>query len=106
VIESRCPGIAPGRTLLRLLPDVERSRPATDCAFPPTASWTAPNIGSALHAVYNSYSRCSADPFHDPSTPRMPRRILRPLFTTSWLIDDFLADNDFFGAAWRAARDS
>ena len=24
--------------------------------------------------------------------------ILRPLFITSWLIDDFLADNDFFGA--------
>jgi hypothetical protein len=24
--------------------------------------------------------------------------LLRPLFVTSWLIDDFLADNDFFGA--------
>jgi hypothetical protein len=24
--------------------------------------------------------------------------LLRPLFTTSWLIDDFLADNSFFGA--------
>jgi hypothetical protein len=24
--------------------------------------------------------------------------LLRPLFITSWLIDDFLADNDFFGA--------
>ena len=24
--------------------------------------------------------------------------LLRPLFTTSWLIDDFLAENEFFGA--------
>jgi hypothetical protein len=31
------------------------------------------------------------------------RRLLRPLFTTSWLIDDFLADNEFFGAKHRAA---
>jgi hypothetical protein len=25
--------------------------------------------------------------------------LLRPLFITSWLIDDFFADNDFFGAS-------
>jgi hypothetical protein len=30
---------------------------------------------------------------------RGPAGLLRPLFTTSWLIDDFLADNDFFGAS-------
>ncbi len=51
-----------------------------------------------LHAVYNSYSRCSADPFHAPATEDA-EAILRPLFMTSWLIDDFLADNEFFGAA-------
>jgi len=50
-----------------------------------------------LHPVYNSYQRIAADPGyrkeHEPH-----QMILRPLFTTSFLIDDFLADEDFFGA--------
>ena len=50
-----------------------------------------------LHPVYNSYQRIGADPAyrveHEPH-----QMVLRPLFTTSWLIDDFLADEDFFGA--------
>ena len=32
--------------------------------------------------------------------------LLRPLFITSWLIDDFLDDNDFFGAAARVLLSS
>ena len=50
-----------------------------------------------LHAVYNQYLRCSADPFYTPGSEDV-QALLRPLFITSWLIDDFLADNDFFGA--------
>lgn len=50
-----------------------------------------------LHAVYNQYLRCSADPFYTPQTEDI-QALLRPLFVTSFLIDDFLADNDFFGA--------
>jgi hypothetical protein len=50
-----------------------------------------------LHPVYNQYLRCSADPFYTPDTEDL-QALLRPLFITSWLIDDFLADNDFFGA--------
>ena len=42
--------------------------------------------------------RCSADPFYTASTEDA-QALLRPLFITSWLIDDFLADNAFFGAA-------
>ena len=53
---------------------------------------------TALHRVYNQYMRCSADPFYTASTEDI-QALLRPLFTTAWLIDDFLADNDFFGAA-------
>ncbi len=51
-----------------------------------------------LHAVYNQYLRCSTDPFYMPDTEDV-QALLRPLFITSWLIDDFLADNDFFGAS-------
>lgn len=75
---------------------------------------------AALHPVYNQYLRCATDPFDaataqtlarvsgsapaggDPSTANAHseavQALLRPLFTTSWLIDDFLADNGFFGA--------
>ena len=51
-----------------------------------------------LHPVYNQYMRCSADPFYTVDTEDL-QALLRPLFITSWLIDDFLADNNFFGVA-------
>lgn len=53
---------------------------------------------AALHPVYNLYTRCSADPMYTPETEDI-QALLRPLFTTSFLIDDFLFDNAFFGAS-------
>ena len=52
---------------------------------------------TTLPRVYNQYLRCASDAFYSPDTEAV-QALLRPLFTTSWLIDDFLADNDFFGA--------
>jgi hypothetical protein len=52
---------------------------------------------AGLHAVYNHYLRCSVDPFYQPDTEEI-QALLRPLYITSWLIDDFLADQDFYGA--------
>ncbi len=52
---------------------------------------------AALPTVYNQYSRCSADPGYE-ATMEAQQMILRPLFFTSFLIDDFLDDNRFFGA--------
>ena len=52
----------------------------------------------ALHTIYNHYARCSADPGYRAER-EAEQALLRPLFTTSFLIDDFLADNDAFGAA-------
>jgi hypothetical protein len=50
-----------------------------------------------LHPVYNQYVLCRSDPAY--LADREPEQaLLRPLFFTSWLIDDFLADNAFFGA--------
>jgi len=57
---------------------------------------------ATLHAVYNQYTRCTTDPFYTADTEDL-QALLRPLFTTSWLIDDFLADNDWFGANAQAA---
>ncbi len=96
VIESRCSGIAADDRYYGFLPMsnevVLRPQRLTSTRFIDGAEHRA-----ALHEVYNSYSRCSADPFHDARTEDA-EAILRPLFTTSWLIDDFMADNAFFGA--------
>lgn len=51
---------------------------------------------SGLHGLYSSYSFTAADPSYAVHTDLQP--VLRPLFTTSFLIDDFLVDEDFFGA--------
>jgi hypothetical protein len=48
-----------------------------------------------LHGVYNQYLRTRNDPLYRAETEGI-QSLLRPLFTTSWLIDDFLADNGFF----------
>lgn len=47
--------------------------------------------------VYNSYIRVAADPNYKKER-ESERALLRPLFSTSFLIDDFLAEADFFGA--------
>ncbi len=52
---------------------------------------------SELHAVYNQYVRCTADPLYRADGEDL-LALLRPLFMTSFLIDDFLANNGFFGA--------
>jgi hypothetical protein len=50
-----------------------------------------------LHPVYNQYMRTTSDPFYTPDSEAI-QALLRPLFITSWLIDDFFEDNKFFGA--------
>ncbi|MEO5844181.1 MAG: DUF2855 family protein [Caldimonas sp.] len=50
-----------------------------------------------LPEVYNRYLRCSADATYRPEEEALTA-LLKPLFITSFLIDDFLADNAFFGA--------
>ena len=52
---------------------------------------------AALPAVYNQYQRVAADPSHKRDS-ESELALFRPLFITSFLIDDFLADSDFFGA--------
>jgi hypothetical protein len=48
--------------------------------------------------VYNRYLRCSSDPLYRREHEAL-MALLYPLFITSYLIDDFLADNGFFEAA-------
>jgi hypothetical protein len=50
-----------------------------------------------LPIVYNQYSRMTAENGFDPALDNHAM-LYRPLFTTSFVIDDYMADNDFFGA--------
>lgn len=47
--------------------------------------------------VYNSYARISGDPAFAGREGDF-QALLRPLFMLSFLVDDYLAENDFFGA--------
>lgn len=97
VKESRHPDVSVGERLYGYFPmssavDLEPAK-VSAASFLDAAPHRA-----ALHKVYNQYMRCAVDPFYAANTEDI-QSLLRPLFTTSWLIDDFLADNDFFGAA-------
>jgi hypothetical protein len=50
-----------------------------------------------LAAIYNLYVNTATDPGYDEQGEAL-QMLYRPLFMTSFLIDDFLADNDLFGA--------
>jgi hypothetical protein len=50
-----------------------------------------------LAAAYNNYLRTSGDPAYEQRHEDL-QSLLRPLFLTSFLIDDFLAEEKFFGA--------
>jgi hypothetical protein len=96
VTESRYPEVTVGERLYGYFPmsnTVDLS-PARSSAL---SFMDAAPHRAALHPVYNQYTRCATDPFYTPDTEDL-QALLRPLFITSWLIDDFLADNDFFGA--------
>jgi hypothetical protein len=97
VAESRCDGVAVGERLYGYWPI------ADEAVLTPVRVGPAGFVDGAphrreLHPVYNQVRFTRADPaWH--ADREAEQALLEPLFTTSFLIDDFLADNDFFGAA-------
>ncbi|MGH7855789.1 MAG: DUF2855 family protein [Candidatus Binatia bacterium] len=51
-----------------------------------------------LPPIYNQYSRIGADRLYDRDTEDR-QMLFRPLFLTAFLLDDFLAESDLFGAS-------
>ena len=49
----------------------------------------------ALPVIYNYYTNTKADPIYSADTEDV-QSLMRPLFTTSFLIDDQFGDNDFY----------
>jgi hypothetical protein len=94
--QSMHQGVAVGERLWGYWPMAGEAVLQPDRLSPAGFSDAAPHR-AGLHAVYNNYLRCGADPLYTADSEDA-QAVLRPLFITSWLIDDFLADNDFFGA--------
>lgn len=95
VEESRCDAVSVGERLYGYWPMASHAvlRPARNTA---TGFLDGAPHRSTLHPVYNQYLRCAVDPLHRPGQEGL-EALLRPLFLTAWLIDDFLADQHFFG---------
>jgi hypothetical protein len=96
VIESRCDAVGEGERLYGYLPM------STELVIVPTAvSAGSLTDGSAhraaLPVVYNQFTRCANDPGYDPAREDMAM-LFRPLFFTSFMIDDLLDDHEFYGA--------
>jgi len=95
VSQSLHPGVAVGERLYGYWPMASSAVLAPDRLSALRFADGAPHRAE-LAAVYNQYFRCASDPLYTADT-EATQALLRPLFITSWLIDDFLEDNDFFG---------
>ncbi len=96
VVESRAEAVAPGERLYGYLPM------GTHLVVAPARVSGHGFVDDSAHrralpAVYNRLLRCAADPGYDAAREAQ-QALLQPLFTTSYLIDDFLAEQGFFGA--------
>ena len=95
VTDSQCEGVEVGQMIYGFFPIVKSFdlKPARLSAHRFT---DGAEHRVALHGVYNGYTFIDSDPSFSVHTDLQP--VLRPLFTTSFLIDDFLAENSYFGA--------
>lgn len=96
VVQSMHPGVALGERLYGYWPMASHAvlAPAklTEHGF-----YDSTAHRRALHPLYNQYLRTGCDPFYTADSEDV-QALLRPLFITSFLIDDFFADHAFFGA--------
>jgi hypothetical protein len=96
VVESRCAGVPVGERLWGFFPmashAVLRPGKVRDDQFVDVSAHR-----QALPALYNGYRRTRAEP-EFLQAMEVERCLLFPLFATSFVICDYLMDNDFFGA--------
>jgi NADPH:quinone reductase-like Zn-dependent oxidoreductase len=96
VAESRAEGLPEGARVFGYLP------PSSTLHVVPSHVGARGFVDASPHraglpAAYNGYTRVEADPLCDPAHED-EQMLLQPLFFTSWLIDDFLAEAEVFGA--------
>src|SRR5436190_11385539 len=96
VIASKHPAIAAGETLFGYFPMATHLViEAADVSKRSLRDAAAHRQGVA--PVYNAYARVSGDPAFAGRQGDY-QALLRPLFMLSFLVDDFLAENEFYGA--------
>jgi NADPH:quinone reductase-like Zn-dependent oxidoreductase len=96
VLSSAVAELEPGTRVYGYLP------PSSELLVTPSRAGAHGFIDAAAHraqlpAAYNRYARVDGDPMYD-ARHEDEQMLLRPLFLTSYLIDDFLEDADFFAA--------
>jgi hypothetical protein len=96
VVESNVEGVAVGTRVFGYLPTsshlIVRPEKADDGGFRDGSGHRAD-----LPKAYNVYATTTGDPAYDADREDL-QILYRPLFITSFLLDDFLGDNDLFGA--------
>lgn len=95
VERSRCAGLAEGERVYGYLP-MSSHLVVQPGRIGETSFMDATPHRRALPAAYQLYRRVSQDPVHDPQQED-EQALLSPLYITSFLIEDFLADNALFG---------
>jgi hypothetical protein len=96
VVASRHPAIAEGERLFGCLPMATHLViEAADVSKRGLRDGAAHRQGVA--PVYNAYARVGGEPSY-AGRQGDHQALLRPLFMLSFLVDDYLAENDFFGA--------
>ena len=91
VVESRAEGVAAGERCYGYWP-MGRYLVVQSARVGPRGFSDGAAHRAALPAVYNQIQRCAADPDYVAALEAQ-QALLRPLFTTSFLIDDFLASS-------------
>lgn len=96
VVESRADGVDVGEKFYGYYPIADEVVLQAEAVHPGGFTDGAEHR-RGLPPIYNQYTRCSADPGYVPEFEAQ-QALLRPLFSTSFLLDDFLSANGFFGA--------
>ncbi len=96
VVASEADGVAVGTRVYGYLPTsshlVVRPDKVDEIGFRDSSEHR-----STLPGPYNIYARTTGDPAYEAQREDL-QVLYRPLFITSFMLDDFLADNGFFGA--------
>ena len=96
VVESRCEGIDAGQRLYGYLP-MGSHLVVQPARVKPHGFTDASPHRAELARAYNDYVFCDNDPLYRADREGL-QALLRPLFTTSFLLEDFLAEAGWFGA--------
>ena len=97
VVRSRCDGLEEGQRFYGYYPMSSHLLVRPD-GVSGSGFMDASEHRQGMSPIYNQYARTSNDPMYDAETEDR-QMLFRPLFTTAFLLDDYLCADGFFGAA-------